>query len=118
MQRPDVLDSRSILTGYFALACVAGLVVVGYRWPAPPTLTPQHISMTSLWSLLLVSMGYAVWFSGLVALGLARIENHTIRGYALRTFAGALVAIGAFYWAPAFPIVRSLLPSGVAWPPT
>ena len=117
MQRPDVLDSRSILTGYFVLACIAGLVVVGYRWPAPPTLTPQQISMTSLWSLLLVSMGNAVWISGLVALGLARIENDTMRLSALRIFAFVLIAVGGVYFAPAFPIVRSLLPPGVAGPP-
>jgi signal transduction histidine kinase len=117
MQRPDLLDSRILLRTYVAMSGVLGLAIVGFRWPAPATLTPELISMTSLWSLLLVVTGNAIWLSGLVAWQLATIDEPTKRLRALRGFAFLLIVMGSLYWAPAFPIVRSLLPAGAGWVP-
>ena len=75
MQRPDSLDSRLILRGYAVATVFAGLAVVGYRWPAPATLTIDRLTVPELWSLMLVSAGNLIWVSGAVAWACARIEH-------------------------------------------
>jgi hypothetical protein len=117
MQRPDTLDSRTILRCYTVAAGVVGLVIVLYRWPPPATLTADRVSMTALWSLVLGATGNAVWVSGAVAWQFADIEHPARRLRALRLFAAVLIVVGAFYWAPAFPILRSLFPAGAGWLP-
>jgi signal transduction histidine kinase len=117
MQRPDTLDSRTILRCYTVAAGVVGLVIVLYRWPSPATLTADRISMAALWSLVLVATGNAVWLSGAVAWQFADIEHPARRLRALRLFAAVLILVGAFYWAPAFSILRSLFPAGAGWLP-
>jgi hypothetical protein len=66
---------------------VTGLVVVSYRWPTPPELTLDRIAIPSLWSLILVGGGNAIWLSGAVTWGFSRIEHAAARLNALRTFA-------------------------------
>jgi len=117
MQRPDSIDSRLILRGYTIAALVTGLVVVSYRWPTPPELTLDRIAIPSLWSLILVGGGNAIWLSGAVTWGFSRIEHAAARLNALRTFAVVMIALGATYWAPAFPILRVLLPAYAGWGP-
>ncbi len=117
MQRPDNLDSRFVLRGYTAAALVAGLVVVGYRWPTPATLTIDQIAIPSLWSLILVGAGTLIWLSGAAAWACSRIEHAAARLSVLRSFAVVLIAAGVTYYAPAFPILRVLLPVYAAWGP-
>ena len=115
MQRPDNIDSRLVLRGYALATVVAGLVVVGYRWPAPATLTIDRLTIPSLWSLMLVSVGNLIWVSGAVAWALSRVENPAARLSVLRGLAVVLILAGITYYAPAFPILRVLLPNYVAW---
>jgi signal transduction histidine kinase len=117
MQRPDSIDSRVILRGYAFATIVAGLVVVGYRWPPPATLTIDRLTIPSLWSLMLVGAGNLIWISGAGAWACARIENHAVRLRTLRAFAVVLILAGVTYYAPAFPILRVLLPNYAAWGP-
>jgi signal transduction histidine kinase len=117
MQRPDSLDSRLILRGYAVAALIAGLVVVGYRWPAPASLTIDRLTIPSLWSLMLVSAGNLIWLSGAAASACSRIENPATRLGVLRGLAVVLMVVGVTYYAPAFPILRVLLPNYAAWGP-
>lgn len=117
MQRPDAIDSRLILRVYSIAALVAGLAVVGYRWPAPAALTIDRISVPSLWSLIVIGAGNAIWLSGAAAWGWSRIENPAVRLSVLRSFAFVLIAAGVTYYSPAFPIVRALLPVYASWAP-
>lgn len=117
MQRPDSIDSRLVLRGYSMAALITGLVVVGYRWPVPATLTVDRISIPSLWSLIVVGTGNAIWISAAVAWTWSRIEDHAARLSVLRWFAAALILIGVTYYAPAFPVLRVLLPPYAAWGP-
>ena len=117
MQRPDSIDSRLILRGYALASVVAGLAVVGYRWPAPATLTIDRLTIPSLWSLMLVSAGNLIWVSGAVAWALSRIEHPAARLRVLRGLAVVLILAGVTYYAPAFPILRVLLPNYAAWGP-
>src|SRR5690242_8119368 len=117
MQRPDSIDSRLILRGYAVATVVAGLVVVNYRWPVPATLTIDRVTIPSLWSLMLVSAGDLIWLSGAVAWALSSLENPAARLRVLRGLAVVLILIGANYYAPAFPILRVLLPNYAAWGP-
>ena len=117
MQRPDSIDSRLILRGYAMAALVAGLVVVSYRWPPPATLAIDRISLPSLWSLMLVGAGNLIWLSGAAAWACSRIENAAARLGVLRSFAALLIAVGVTYYAPAFPVLRTLLPPYAAWGP-
>jgi signal transduction histidine kinase len=117
MQRPDSIDSRLILRGYTIATLIAGLVVVSYRWPMPATLTIDRIAIPSLWSLILVGAGNLIWLSGAAAWACARIENAAARLSVLRSFAALLIAVGVTYYAPAFPILRTLLPVYAAWVP-
>jgi signal transduction histidine kinase len=117
MQRPDNIDSRLIHRGYTIAALATGLVVVSYRWPAPPQLTVDRIAISSLWSLILIGAGNAIWISGAVAWGFSRIEHAAARLKVLRSFAVVLIVLGVTYWAPAFPILRVLLPTYAAWGP-
>ena len=117
MQRPDSIDSRLILRGYALATVMAGLVVVGYRWPAPATLTIDRVTVPSLWSLLLVSAGNLIWISGAAAWACSRIENPAARVGALRGLAVVLILVGGNYYAPALPILRVLLPNYAAWGP-
>ena len=117
MQRPDSIDSRLILRGYAFATVVTGFVVVGYRWPAPATLTIDRLTIPSLWSLLLLSAGNLIWVSGAAAWALSRIENPAARVGVLRGLAVVLILVGMSYYAPAFPILRVLLPNYAAWGP-
>jgi len=117
MQRPDSIDSRLVLRGYSIAALLTGLVVVGYRWPAPATLTVDRLAVPSLWSLIVVGTGNAIWISAAVAWACSRIEDRSARLGVLRWFGAILLLIGITYYAPAFPIVRVLLPSYAAWGP-
>jgi signal transduction histidine kinase len=117
MQRPDSIDSRDILRGYAIATVFAGLAVVGARWPAPETLTIDRLTIPSLWSMMLVGAGNVIWLSGAVAWAFSRIENPAVRLTELRGFAVVLILAGASYYAPAFPILRVLLPNYAAWGP-
>jgi len=117
MQRPDNIDSRLVLRGYAAAALVAGLAVVGYRWPAPASLTTGQITIPSLWSLILVGTGNLIWLSGAAAWGFSRIDAPAARLSVLRGFAAILILVGITYYSPAFPILRTLLPVYAAWAP-
>ena len=117
MQRPDSVDSRLILRGYAIATVIAGLVVVNYRWPAPATLTIDRLTVPSLWSLMIVSAGNLIWLSGAAAWACARIENPVARLSVLRSLAVVLIVAGITYYAPAFPILRVLLPNYAAWGP-
>lgn len=78
-------------------------------------LTVDRIPIPSLWSLIVVGTGKVIWISAAVAWACSRIEDHAARLNVLRWFAAALIAIGITYDAPAFPILRVLLPSYAAW---
>lgn len=117
MQRPDSIDSRLVLRGYAIAALVAGLVVVGYRWPAPVSLTIDRVTVPALWSLMLVSAGNLIWLSGAAAGAFSRIDHSAARLSVLRGLAVVLILVGVTYYAPAFPILRVLLPNYAAWGP-
>ena len=115
MQRPDVIDSRTVLRGYALVAFVGGLAIVGYRWPIPLTLSRTPLKPADLWSLTLMLAAMAVWLSCAAAAGLARIENAIIRRRMVLALAGCLIAVGLLYFAPAYPLLRVILPDAAPW---
>jgi signal transduction histidine kinase len=66
---------------------------------------------------MLVSAGNLIWVSGAVAWALSRIEHPVARLGVLRGLAAVLILAGITYYAPAFPILRVLLPNYAAWGP-
>src|SRR5690349_5950674 len=106
MQRPDTIDSRTILRVYQIVATVGGFAIVAYRWPMPDILSRTPVNPANLWSLTLMVAATIVWLSAAAAAGFARIEDLRVRGRVVRVFAGVLLIGGSLYWAPAFPIIR------------
>jgi signal transduction histidine kinase len=117
VQRPDVLDSRAILRVYGLASLIAGIIIVGYRWPAPDALARTQIGPPQLWSLILMVAANAVWLSGAAAAGFGQIEDARTRARALRVFGLVLLAAGILYWAPAYPVIRIMAPAVFGWAP-